>query len=144
MSTADTVSELEQASPSSVARSAVDERRATAWIGQGVVIEGRITSLQDLRIDGKVDGSIEVGSHGLIIGAGATVKADLLARSIVVSGAVIGNVTATDRVDLHATGSIAGSVRSPRLVMFDGAVISGKVDAGRNRAEKGKGERADL
>ena len=81
MPTADTVSELEQASSSSVARSTVDERRVTAWIGQGVVIEGRITSLQDLpNRYGKVDGTIEVGSHGLIIGAGATIKADLLAN----------------------------------------------------------------
>ena len=38
--------------------SEVDERRVTAWIGQGVVVDGRITSAQDLRIDGKVDGTI--------------------------------------------------------------------------------------
>ena len=64
MPTADTVSEPEQASSSSVARSTVDERRVTASIGQGVVIEGRITSLQDLRIDGKVDGTIESAAMG--------------------------------------------------------------------------------
>ena len=81
--------------------SEVDERRVTAWIGQGVVVDGRITSAQDLRIDGKVDGTIEVGNHGLIIGASAIVKANLVARSIVISGAVNGNVTASERVDLH-------------------------------------------
>ena len=111
----------------------VDERRVTAWIGQGVVIEGKIASAQDLRIDGKVDGTIEVGNHGLIIGASAAIKANLAARSILISGAVTGNVTATERVDVAATATVNGDITSPRLVMADGACIKGKVDAGRPR-----------
>jgi cytoskeletal protein CcmA (bactofilin family) len=111
-----------------------DERRTSAWIGQGVIVEGRITSSQDLRIDGKVEGTIEVGSHTLIVGAQAVVKASLAAKSIVISGEVIGNVTATERIDLQATGSIDGDVSAPRLVMVDGAVVRGTVDAGGRRA----------
>ena len=114
--------------------STADERRVTAWIGQGVVVEGKITSAQDLIIDGKVEGTVEVGSHGLILGANAAVKANLVARTILISGAVIGNVTATDRLDLQATGSVEGDIRSPRLVVADGAIINGKVDAGGNRS----------
>ena len=110
--------------------SAAEERRVVAWIGQGVVVEGRITSTQDLRIDGKVEGTIEVGNHGVTLGTGAVVKANLVARSIVVSGTVIGNVTATQRLDLQATGSVQGDIRSPRLVVADGATINGKVDTG--------------
>src|SRR2546428_9346966 len=115
--------------------SAGDERRVMAWIGQGVVVEGRITSAQDLRIDGKVEGTIEVGNHGLILGANAAVKANLVAKSILISGAVVGNVTATDRLDLQATGSVEGDIRSPRLVVADGAVIQGKVDKGDARRQ---------
>jgi cytoskeletal protein CcmA (bactofilin family) len=116
--------------------SEIDEKRVTAWIGQGVVVEGRITSAQDLRIDGKVEGTIEVGNHGLIIGASAVVKANLAARSIVISGAVNGNVTATERVDLHATGSVEGDITSPRLIMADGAFVKGSVNAAGSRAAK--------
>src|SRR5437899_12322728 len=119
--------------------SVADERRVTAWLGQGVVVEGKITSTQDLRIDGKVEGTIEVGNHGLILGASAAVKANLVARSIVISGTVIGNVTATDRLDLQATGSVEGDIRSPRLVMVDGAVVKGRVDASGNRGRKTQG-----
>ena len=118
-----------------------DERRVTAWIGQGVVIEGRITSAQDLRIDGKVDGTIELGRHGLIVGAGADIRADVTARSILISGAVIGNVTATERVDLQPTASVEGDIRAPRLAIADGAVVRGNIDARGNRMSKmGTGE----
>jgi cytoskeletal protein CcmA (bactofilin family) len=134
MATADTVRDGEQTPSASTPKSSSDERRVTAWIGQGVMIEGKIRSAQDLRIDGKVDGEIEVGDHGVIVGAGATIKANLAARSVVISGAVTGNVTATERIDLHPGGSIAGDINSPRLVVADGAMINGKVNAGKRRA----------
>src|SRR4030095_3459470 len=129
MATTDTLRERSQTNSSPAPQSEADERRAQAWIGQGVVIEGRITSAQDLKIDGSVEGTIEVGDHLLIVGARAVVKANLVARSILISGTVIGNVTATDRLDLQETGSVDGDVNSPRLVIVDGAVVKGRVDA---------------
>jgi len=126
--------EQNQTNSSLAPRSDVDERRTAAWIGQGVVIEGRITSFQDLRIDGKVEGTIEVGNHSLIIGARAEVKANLVSKSILVSGTVIGNVTATERVDLQATGSVEGDITAPRLMMVDGAIVKGKVKTTRRES----------
>ena len=117
----------------------MEERRTTAWIGQGVVIEGRITSSQDLRIDGSVEGTIEVGDHLLIVGTGAVIKANLVARSLLISGTVIGNVTVTDRLDVKETASVRGDISAPRLIMVDGAMVNGKVDAIGNRAKKGQG-----
>ena len=139
MTSADTLRERSQTNPSPVPRSEVDERRATAWIGQGVVVEGRITSSQDLRIDGRVEGTSEVGDHLLIVGAHAAVKANLAAKSIVISGTGIGNITATDRLDVQATGSVEGEISSPRLVMVEGAVVKGRVDASANRAKNTQG-----
>ena len=139
MTTADSVRERSQTNSSPAPRPEGDERRSAGWIGQGVVIEGRITSSQDLRIDGRVEGTIEVGNHVLIVGASAAVKANLVARSILISGAVIGNVTATDRIDLQATGSVEGDISSPRLMMADGATVNGKVNAGGNRATTKQG-----
>jgi cytoskeletal protein CcmA (bactofilin family) len=139
MASADTLPERSQTNSSPSSRSEVDERRATAWIGQSVVIEGRITSSQDLRIDGRVEGTIEVGDHLLTVGSGAAVKANLVARSILISGAVVGNVTATERLDLKATGSVEGDISTPRLVMVEGAMVKGKVDASGNRSKKSQG-----
>ena len=139
MTSADTVRERSQTTSSPATRAEDDERRETAWIGQGVVVEGRITSSQDLRIDGRVEGSIEVGDHMLIVGARAAVKANLVAKSIVISGTVVGNVTATERLELQATGSVEGNISSPRLVMVEGAIAKGMVDASRTRAKTAQG-----
>src|SRR4029079_1118820 len=95
-----------QTNSSPAPRSEVDERRVTAWIGQGVVVEGRIISSQDLRFERRVEGTIEVGDNGLIVGATAAVKANLVAKSILISGTVIGNVRATDRLCLEGTGIV--------------------------------------
>ena len=136
MATTDVLRDQQTANSPSSPKSAADERRVTAWIGQGVIIEGRITSAQDLRIDGKVDGTVELGHHGLIVGAGAAIRADLTARSILISGAVVGNVTATERVDLQPTASVEGDNSEPHLAMADGAVVKGNIDARGNRASK--------
>lgn len=108
--------------------SPVDERRATAWIGKALTIEGRIVSRENLTIDGEVKGTIELGEHSLDIGAGAVVTADLIAKTISVSGEVTGNVVASDKVDLQTTGSVDGDISAPLLSMADGATIRGKVD----------------
>ncbi len=111
------------------AKSAVDERRVSAWIGTALTVQGKIISTQDLTIDGRVEGTIELGNHGLTIGTGADIKADLVAQTITISGTVTGNVTASGIVDLRATGSVEGDIVAPRLIMADGAVIRGRVDA---------------
>jgi len=107
----------------------MDERRVAAWIGKALKIEGRIVSQEHLTIDGQVEGTIEVGDHSLMIGSGAAVKADLTAKTITVSGAVTGNITASERVVLQPSASVDGDITTPRLTMADGAVVKGKVDA---------------
>ena len=114
------------------------ERRVNAWIGQGVTIAGRISSTQGLRIDGHVDGTIDVPQHELVLGPGSDVKANVTARSILIGGALVGSVIATERLQIQATGSVKGDVIAPRLILLEGAVLLGKVDVegGRTRGDK--------
>jgi cytoskeletal protein CcmA (bactofilin family) len=107
----------------------LQERRVNAWIGKALRIEGRIVSEDNLTIDGSVEGTIVLGDHSLTVGAGATVKADLTARVITISGAVIGKVHARELLDLRPTGSVDGEIVAARLRMADGAVVHGPVDA---------------
>lgn len=106
------------------------ERRMIAWIGKAVRVEGKVISAEDLTIDGDVEGSIELGGHSLTIGQDARIKADLLAKTVIISGSVKGNVKGVEKVDLRATGSVDGDITAPRFVMADGATVMGKVQAG--------------
>jgi cytoskeletal protein CcmA (bactofilin family) len=69
-----------------------------------------------------------VGAHNLTILPGASVKADLAAKTITISGSVIGNVQASEIVDLRATGSVTGNIRAPRFAMAEGATVMGTVE----------------
>ena len=115
-----------------------EERRRAAWIGKALFVQGKIVSSADLVIDGKVEGTLELGDHSLTIRNGATVIADLVANIVSISGFVKGNVSGLSKVEIRATGSVEGDIRAPHLVMEDGAVLRGRVDAAgrRNAAVK--------
>jgi len=107
-----------------------DERRVAAWIGKAITLRGDVICSQDLTIDGTVEGTIEVGQHSLIVGVGAAIKADLVGRIVTIGGSITGNVTATEKVDLKATGSVEGDISAPRFAMAEGAVVRGRVQSG--------------
>ena|SRR5882672_3667696 len=120
--------------PPADSMTAFSERRVAAWVGKALRVEGRIVSNEDLTIDGSVEGSIELGNHSLLIGPGARVKADLTAKTITISGAVIGKVHATEKVELREGASVEGDINAPRFVMVEGATVRGRIEAG-NKAK---------
>ena len=99
----------------SAADASLPERWTTAWVGKSLKIHGHIVSDDDLTIDGDVEGTIVVGDHTLSVGPGATVKADLTARTITVSGTVFGKVRAHELLVLGATASVIGEIVAARL-----------------------------
>lgn len=97
-------------------------------IGSGLKIRGEITGTSDMYIDGDVQGKVRVGSGRLTVGPSGRVQADLEAREIIVNGNVVGNLRAADRVQLGSTGSVQGSVVTPRIGIDDGARLRGNVE----------------
>lgn len=106
------------------------ERRVMAWIGKAVRVEGKVIGGEDLTIDGDVEGSIQLGGHCLTIGQDANIKADLIAKTVTISGKVRGNVKGVEKVDLSPTASVQGDITAPRFSMADGATVTGKIHAG--------------
>jgi cytoskeletal protein CcmA (bactofilin family) len=107
-----------------------EERRKAAWIGGSILVKGDVVSTEDLHIDGKVEGTIELGDHSLTIGPGASVTADLVAKNIDISGNVKGNVMGNAKVQLKSTAKVEGDISAPRFLMEEGATLVGKVDTG--------------
>ena len=108
----------------------MEERRRASWISGSILVRGDVVSTGDLVIDGQVQGTIELGDHSLTIGPAASVVADLAAKTITVSGTVVGNVKGAARVELKATASVEGDVNATTFVMEEGATLKGKVDTG--------------
>jgi cytoskeletal protein CcmA (bactofilin family) len=114
-----------------------DSPRAAASIGQGIRIKGEVTGTEDLFVDGFVEGKLNLAADcSLTIGPNGNIKADLVAREIIVRGKVEGKVTARDKLQIGSTGEINGEVQTGRLAIEDGATLRGKVEAGRMETAK--------
>jgi cytoskeletal protein CcmA (bactofilin family) len=102
--------------------------RGESTIGKGLTFKGSITGGNDLFIDGKVEGSIELPDHRIIVGCDGEVTATIAARDVVVQGRVSGKVTASGRVDVCSTGFVSCDVTAARISIGDGAFFKGSVD----------------
>src|SRR5437899_4088233 len=86
-------------------------------IGKSVVIKGEVTGAEDLTIDGRVEGRIELRGHSLLIGPNAQINAPVVARTVTIMGTITGNVTASDAVDLRKAASVDGDIDAPKVAM---------------------------
>jgi cytoskeletal protein CcmA (bactofilin family) len=112
------------------------EEGGTACIGRAVVIKGEVTSAADLTVEGRIEGRIDLQGHSLVVGCGGGIQAEIVAKTVVIQGAVTGNVTAREKVDIRETGSIEGDIVAPRVAIADGAILRGRVETQRESAER--------
>src|SRR5215470_6685607 len=99
-----------------------------AVIGKSIVIKGDIQSGEMLTIQGKVEGTIEIGEHLLTIASGADVRAHINGRNIEVQGRVEGQVEATETVYIREDAEFIGDIRASSLVIEEGGYIKGNID----------------
>jgi cytoskeletal protein CcmA (bactofilin family) len=111
-----------------------------ASIGKSIVINGELSGSEDLTIEGRVDGKIELKDHILTVGSNGRIKAQVSAKAIVVLGQVTGNLNATEKVDIKDTGSVEGDIVAPRVAIADGSHFKGSIDMQKkDQPEKGVG-----
>lgn len=111
-----------------------DRERHQASVGGSISISGDLMGDEDLTIEGKVKGKIELKNHNLTIGVNGRIEAEVFAKSVVIMGNMIGDVNASERVEIKESGSLQGNIRSPRLFIADGARFKGSVDMERAAA----------
>lgn len=98
-----------------------------ANIGKSIVFKGDLTGDEDLQIDGTVEGNVSLPGNELTIGSTAKITAEVSAKSVQVVGKITGNVTATERVEVHSNGEVKGDIKAPKLLIQEGAVVNGAV-----------------
>ena len=78
-------------------------------IGATSSFEGTLRSDGGVRVDGALEGAIEVAGN-VVIGEGARVVADITARNLTVGGALRGNVDLAGQMQILASGKVLGDV----------------------------------
>lgn len=108
-------------------RDSVEGNSNVANIGKSIAIKGDLTGNEDIAIEGKVDGKVDLPNNEFTIGANGVVHAEVKAKSVVVIGRVSGNINGIERIEIQATGIVDGDVTSPRLVVAEGAILNGSI-----------------
>ena len=105
-------------------------------LGSSMIIKGELSASEDLTLSGRMEGRISVPDHTLTIGPHADIKAEIAGKSVIIMGAITGNITADEKVDIRATGAVTGDIVAPRLAVAEGGCLRGKVDMPRTPAAR--------
>ena len=101
---------------------------AAAYLDRGTKINGKLRFEGAARIDGTVDG--ELDGKEITIGENGVATAQIRADSIIVHGKVKGEITATQRIEIHQTAKVIGNIAAPKLIIHDGAIFEGQCSMG--------------
>jgi cytoskeletal protein CcmA (bactofilin family) len=97
-------------------------------IGPSIHIVGDIAGDEDVTIHGRVDGSVVVREHTVVVAAGACVEADLRGAQVIVLGHVNGAIAAAARIELGPAAAVTGSLSANHVVIAEGACFNGGID----------------
>lgn len=93
-------------------------------IGQGVIVDGTLKTAGDIQINGQFKGKL-ITEADVVIGEQAVVEANINAENVYVSGEVIGNIHAIDKVEIHETGRVEGNLSSAAIAIESGGILKG-------------------
>jgi len=107
-------------------------------IGPSITIKGEVIGEEDLLIQGKVEGTIQLANNEVSVGESGQVSADIQARVAKVDGEVNGDITANEKVVITKSGNVRGNIVAPRVTLEDGAIFKGSIDMDPAGASYGK------
>lgn len=103
-------------------------QKLASTLGAATKVAGDLVADENLAIEGLVEGCVRARRARVTVGAEGLVQSRIDARSVRVKGTVRGNVSAEDWVEVKPGGMIRGDVRAPRVILHDGAVVTGRLD----------------
>lgn len=106
---------------------ATDRRRELSVLGQSLVFKGELEADEDLMVDGRVEGTITHRAEHLTIGPHGDVKADIMARRVLVQGRVVGNIRASETIVIEPSAHVSGNLFAPRIGLKEGAEFDGRI-----------------
>jgi cytoskeletal protein CcmA (bactofilin family) len=104
-----------------------------ALLSRGVSIKGSVKFLNELLIDGEVEGTID-STGALTIGEHARIRGEIRTKSVKVRGKVEGNIFVTECCELQAGCTLRGDIEAPRLVVSENATFLGSAKVGTGKS----------
>ena len=98
-------------------------------IGESILINGSLNGDEDLTVRGRVEGTLTL-TRTLVVEPTGIVKAEVQVKNCIIAGVVVGNVTASESVEITREGRMVGDINSPRVIIVDGASFRGRIDMG--------------
>ena len=99
-----------------------------ALIGASIEIKGNLSGTEDLYIEGRIDGKIELLKCSVSVGKSGRINADITGHTIVVMGEVNGDMYADEQIVLRQSSKVNGNLFAPRVTLEDGARFKGSID----------------
>jgi cytoskeletal protein CcmA (bactofilin family) len=99
----------------------------TTAIGPTIVIRGKVKSDEDLIVKGRIEAEIQ-SSKALLVENSGIIKANVRVKSARISGVLVGNITAEERVEIAPDGRMVGDLTAPKIIINDGAAFRGHID----------------
>jgi cytoskeletal protein CcmA (bactofilin family) len=98
---------------------------ATCIIAKGTIIEGKITTSENIRIDGTIKGEVHCEKR-LVMDASGLIEGNVFAGESTIKGRVIGTVTVANTLHLLESSFIKGDIKAKKLHVEEGAKYDGK------------------
>lgn len=120
-----------------MAKTIENESSPVNIITAGTKIKGDIVATGDFRLDGTLEGNIQLNGK-LVVGDTGVVKGNILCQNANIIGVVDGNLSVKELLSLHATARITGDILINKLSIEPGAVFTGRcrmIDEVRSRQE---------
>lgn len=100
-------------------------------IGPHLIVNGELSTDEDLTIEGVVEGFISVRQGTLTIEEPARVQADVRAARVIVRGSVRGAIAASELIELAPSARMDGSLSASLITIVEGARFNGSIDMNR-------------
>jgi cytoskeletal protein CcmA (bactofilin family) len=104
-----------------------EQAEITAFLGKGTEFKGVLSFEGTIRVDGKVEGEV-ISKDTLIASDGAFLQGEISVGTIILSGRIVGNINASQKVHLLAPASIQGNIKTPKLIIEEGVTFDGKCE----------------
>jgi len=107
-----------------------------AAIGPSIRIKGTLAGKEDLIIEGRVEGKINLKKYNITVGKSGRTKGDIYGKIISIEGEAQGKLFGEEKIVVRQSGVVRGDMWAPRVTIEDGARFKGDIDMDSESGEK--------